>query len=83
MIDNIIDDEIQSNAVSNFIAEIERIRRIDNLPYMDAILEYCESNELEIEVVAKFISKNLLLKSKIQQEAEDLNFLPKTSKLPI
>ena len=83
MIESIVEDSLQSTAVSKFIADIERLRKDDNLPYMDAVICYCEKNQLEIEVVAKFISKNLLLKSKIQQEAEDLNYLPKTSRLPI
>jgi hypothetical protein len=50
---------------------------------MDAVLMYCEDNEVEFEVAASLISDNL--KSKIQIEAESLNFLPKsnTTKLPL
>ena len=49
---------------------------------MDAIVMHCESTGLEIELAAKLVSG--ALKSKIQLEAEELNFLPKsnTTKLP-
>ena len=47
------------------------------------ITGFCEDNEVEFEVAATLISDNL--KSKIQIEAESLNFLPKsnTTKLPL
>jgi len=48
---------------------------------MDAIVHYCENNELEIESAAKLI--NSIIKSKIEAEAQELNFLPKSSKLPL
>lgn len=67
----------------NFSFIIEEIVYMKDISYMDAIIEYCEQNEVEIEVAASLISNNL--KSKIQLEAEDLNFLPKsnTTKLPL
>jgi hypothetical protein len=49
--------------------------------YMDAILHYCDRNEFEIEVAGKLL--NQTLKARIQAEAEDLHFLPRTEKLPI
>ena len=50
---------------------------------MDAIVWYCERNEMEVEVAAKLL--NTIIKSKIEAEARDLNCLtiPKGSKLPI
>jgi len=50
---------------------------------MDAIVFYCERNEVEIETAAAMIKGNFRIKSQIQQEGELLNFLPKTAKLPI
>ena len=51
--------------------------------YIDAVVFYCEENEIEIEKVSKLISKPL--KEKLRCEALDLNFLKKTSraKLPL
>ena len=51
------------------------------MSYMDAVVYYCEENDIEIETVGKFISK--VLKEKIELEARDLNYLPKVGKLPI
>ena len=51
------------------------------MSYMDAVVYYCEQNEIEIETVGKFISKTQ--KEKIESEARDLNYLPKVGKLPL
>ena len=48
---------------------------------MDAILEHCKSTGLEIEVASSLISS--ALKSKIKEEAQELNLIKKTSKLPL
>ena len=68
--------------ITTFSLEIETLANKKNMSYMDAIIEYCESIGLEVEIAAKLISG--ALKSKIKMEAEDLHFLPKsnTAKLP-
>jgi hypothetical protein len=48
---------------------------------MDAICHHCKETGLEIEVAATLISS--ALKAEIKEEAQDLNLLKKTSKLPI
>ena len=53
----------------------------DKMPLMDAILHYCEKNKLEYETAASLISTDL--KRVLRKEAEDLNFIQTTSKLPI
>jgi|TARA_Y100000004_G_scaffold38347_1_gene41153 hypothetical protein len=65
-----------------FYSEIEKIKRQKrDMSYMDAVVWYCEENDIEIETVGKFISKTL--KEKIELEARDLNYLPKVGKLPV
>jgi hypothetical protein len=54
-----------------------------DLSYMDAIIHYCEENNIEVEVFAKAIKTNDMLKAKLQREAEGLNYLPKSASLPI
>lgn len=68
--------------MTTFSLNIETLVSKKNIPYMDAVLIYCEETGLEVELAAKLVSG--ALKSKIQLEAEDLNFLPKsnTTKLP-
>jgi len=66
-----------------FYKEIEKLVNAHNLTYMDAIVFYCERNDVEIEVAAAMIKGNFRIKSHIQQEGELLHFLPKTAKLPV
>lgn len=69
--------------INRFSMEIEELVYMKDIPYIDAIVMYCEDTGFEIETAAKLISG--VLKSKIQLEAESLHFLQKseTSKLPI
>ena len=49
------------------------------IPYIDAILKVCETNNIEPEDVKKFISP--VIKDKLEAEAMDLNFLPKKNSI--
>ena len=62
-----------------FSQEVEKIA-IDNsdMNYIDAILHYCEKNEIEIESVPKLISKPL--KEKLKFDAQKLNYMKKTTR---
>ena len=53
------------------------------ITYMDAIIWYCEQNQIEVESVGRLISK--ALKEKIQVEASKANLIKveQTGKLPI
>ena len=53
----------------------------DKMPVMDAMLHDSEMNKLEYETAASLISTDL--KRVLRAEAEELNFIPTTSKLPI
>ena len=64
-----------------FAVIVDELVRTKNLTHMEAILYYCEQNMLEPEAVTKWIDK--CLKEKIQVDAEKLNYLPKTSQLPL
>ena len=49
--------------------------------HMEAVVYYCEETGMEIDVASSLISA--ALKAKIREEAQDLNMLKKSSKLPI
>ena len=68
---------------SKFALEIEKIVVDEKLNYIDAIVHYCEVNELEVESVTKLVSKPL--KEKLKWDATRLNFMKRTSraKLPL
>ena len=53
------------------------------ITYMDAIIWYCEQNQIEVESVGRLISK--ALKEKIQVEASRANLIKieQTGKLPV
>ena len=80
-----IDEALNSKFISKdkFAEDIEKIVLRTQLNYIDAIVEYCEHNDIELETVNKLVSKPL--KEKIRAEATDLNFLRRTSrgKLPV
>ena len=46
--------------------------------YIDSVIHYCEENEIELDSVNKLISKPL--KEKLRYEAQQLNFMKKTSR---
>jgi hypothetical protein len=69
---------------SRFAQEIENlVQGNDNMNYIDAIVNFCEQNNIDLESVPKLISKPL--KEKLKYEATELNFLKKSSraKLPL
>ena len=63
---------------SKFAIEIEKIVAEEEFNYIDAICYYCESNNLEIELVTKLLSKSL--KERLKWDATRLNFMKKTTR---
>jgi hypothetical protein len=63
---------------SRFAKEIESLVQSEEMSYIDAIIHFCEKNNIELESVPKLISKPL--KEKIKYEAMELNFLKRTSR---
>jgi len=61
--------------------EIEEIVERTKMSYLDAMLYHADENGLESETVAGLV--NVKTKTKLREEAEILNFMPKTAKLPI
>ncbi len=69
---------------ARFAQEIEKlVLNNAQMNYIDAIIHFCEQNAIDLESVPKLVSKPL--KEKIKYEAQELNFLKRTSraKLPI
>jgi len=65
-----------------FIDEIENMRN-NGIEYIDAVIHWCEKNKIEVEYVASFIKKDPVFKSKLQEEAENLNILKRGARLPL
>ena len=69
---------------SRFAQEIESlVLNTEGMNYIDAIVHFCDQNNIDVESVPKLISKPL--KEKIKYEASELNFLKRSSraKLPL
>ena len=72
---------LQTQTSAEFYTKIQKLVEDTNLSFMDAVLHYCDQNGMEPETAAQ--SVNTKLKAQIREEAEELNFFPKTAKLPI
>ena len=66
-----------------FCQEIESLVVELRTDYMDAVVHYCDKNNIELETAASIIKSNSKFNAIIQNEGEDLNLLPKTAKLPL
>ena len=69
------------NTPKTFALKIENIVKDKNITHMEAVLWYCQKEEIELEAVGSLVSKGL--KEKIEANARELNFLPKQAQLPI
>jgi hypothetical protein len=58
---------------------IEDLVNTKNLTYLEAVIYYCEQEGLEAHTITRWIDKGM--REKIQYDAEELNYLPKTSSL--
>ena len=63
--------------VSKFSKIIEEVVIDKRIPYMDAVLQYCEDNDIDTATIGPLINKSL--KEKIKIEAEKLNLVEKSS----
>ena len=84
------ENELEKVMESKFFCPAKFAENIESLVlenkdmnYIDAIVHFCEQNSIDLESVPKLISKPL--KEKIKCDAQELNFMKKTSraKLPI
>ena len=78
----LLEDKFMTTA--RFSQEVERIvLNNKDMNYIDAIVHFCDKNSIDVESVPKLIPKPL--KEKIKYEAQELNFLKKSSraKLPL
>lgn len=78
-----IENNLKLKTPTEFMIEIDKVVQDKKISYIDAVIFYCEQNNIEIETAASLIKSSAKMKAKIQDDAEELNFLPRTRKLPI
>tara|TARA_R110000824_G_scaffold98131_3_gene234259 strand:+ start:14859 stop:15110 length:252 start_codon:yes stop_codon:yes gene_type:complete len=66
---------------TEFSLFIEQRVSIEKIGYMDAVIDYCIINDVDIDNIGGLITPSL--KQKIQIEAEDSNMMKPKGKLPI
>ena len=85
-----MENELEKALESKFFCPAKFAENIESLVlnnkdmnYIDAIVHFCDQNNIDVESVPKLISKPL--KEKIKYEAQELNFLKRSSraKLPV
>ena len=64
-----------------FSIAIEKTVKQSGISYMDALVDYCNKNQIEPEQIKPLITKSL--KEKVEVDARNLNFLSKVATLPI
>jgi len=70
------------NNKETFGMEIEQLVQEEDTTYIDAILLYCEENDVDYSILKKLIDNTL--KAKLELEARERNFLSnKVNKLPL
>ena len=68
----------ERNEFSNIILQLAENLNTDHI---DAFVSYCEKINLEVEVGASLI--NDVLRSYIHEDAQRLNYIAKSSRLPV
>ena len=66
---------------NEFSLYIEGKVAAQEISYMEAIIQYCEEVDIDVESISKLINQSL--KDKVQIEAEDGNYFKKRGKLPL
>lgn len=64
-----------------FPREVEKHVKKYSVSYIDSVIAVCEQYGIEPQVAAKFLSKPII--EKIKAEGQELNLLPRKTKLPI
>jgi len=67
--------------INDFSEMISKLSQTLCVTHMDAIIHHCEQTGMEVDLASSLISN--ALKAKIREEAQELNLLKKSSKLPI
>lgn len=64
-----------------FTKMVEETVRDKNMSYIDSIVYLCDQIGMDVEDSKKFIHPSIL--SKVEYEAQTLNYLPKKNSLPL
>ena len=64
--------------------EIMKMSKKFGISYIDALMHYCEKNDIDPEVIGKIVKKSSAFKAQVEEEAEALNLVEKVkNRLPL
>jgi len=75
-IDEVFEENFMTSA--KFSVEIEKIVKESDLNYIEAVVQFCEDKNIEMDGINKLISKPL--KEKLKFDAQRLNYMKRTTK---
>ena len=73
--------DVEFMTKTKFSKLVEAVVRQDRLSHMEAILHLCEKYGIEPEDCKKYVSN--VIKDKLEAEAMNLHYMPKSAELPI
>lgn len=68
---------------AQFLQEVDQFSKSTSCGYMDAVIHIAEIKGIEIETAAAMIKTSTKAKAFLQESAESMNYLPRTSRLPV
>ena len=74
-------DSVEFMTKAKFSKMVDAIVREHRMSNMDAVLYLCEKYGIDPADAKRYVST--VLKTKLEAEAMDLNFLPKSNQLPV
>ena len=74
-------ESVEFMTKTKFSKLVEAVVRQDRLSHMEAILHLCEKYGIEPEDCKKYVSN--VIKDKLEAEAMNLHYIPKSAELPI
>ena len=76
-----MNDSVEFMTKAKFSKLVEAVVRQDRLSHMEAILHLCEKYGIEPQDCKKYVSN--VIKDKLEAEAMNLHYIPKSAELPI
>lgn len=68
---------------TDFFDRVNQLVNKEGYDYIEAITAYCEEHDLDVEAVVPLIKGSSKFKAQLQEEAERLNLITKSAKLPL
>lgn len=69
--------------IKNFSSEIYTMIKEKDMDYIDAVVHWCDLNNVDVELAASLVKLDPNLLCEVQLDAESLNYLKKTARLPV